>query len=86
MKNKKELKKQITEKEYLTNLLEQFTKLQIASKDKIEKYQSLMSRKSVATLQKKKKDQMENRLRQAQLEYSQSFEIIDQITIKLSQL
>lgn len=87
MKNrKKQMTKQVDEKEYLLGLLNQFTKLQICSKSKIEKYNELLVRKGAVHWSSEKKRQVESRLSQAQLEYMQSFEIIDQLKLKLSQM
>jgi Rps23 Pro-64 3,4-dihydroxylase Tpa1-like proline 4-hydroxylase len=84
---KKDLKnKPIDEKTRLETLLQQFSKLQVGSRDKIEKCNELLSRRSSKSWDAKKKTQIENRLQQAQLEYMQSFEIIDQIKQRLSQL
>lgn len=79
-------KKPITEKEYLTNLLDQFTKIQIDTKGKIERYEDIMNRKSSKNWDNAKRQKMTNRLSQARLEYSQTFEIIDQIKNKLTQI
>lgn len=79
-------KKPITEKEYLTNLLDQFTKIQIDTKGKIERYEDIMNRKSSKNWDNAKRQKMSNRLSQAKLEYSQTFEIIDQIKNKLTQI
>jgi len=78
--------KPVDQKTYLKNLLDQFTKLQAASKGKIEKYEDLMKRDSSKAWDDKKKRKSHLRLEQARLEYSQSFEIIDQIKIQLDQL
>ena len=77
-------KKPLTEKEYLANLLSQFTKIQIDTKNKIERYEDLMNRQSSKSWDESKKKKMSSRLAQAKLEYSQTFEIIDQIKTKLS--
>jgi hypothetical protein len=79
-------KKAISEKEYLDNLLDQFTKIQIDTKGKIERYEDIMNRKSSKKWDASKKQKMTNRLAQARLEYSQTFEIIDQIKNKLTQI
>jgi hypothetical protein len=83
---KKVKHKQVDQKTYLTNLLETFTKLQIAAKDKVEKCKDLMQRDSSKKWDDKKKKKVQERLKQATLEYGQSFEIIDQIKIELSRL
>jgi hypothetical protein len=78
--------KPVDKKTHLTNLLEQFEKLQVASKCKIEKYEDLIKRDSSKDWDEKKKRKSQSRLEQARLEYSQSFEIIDQIKQQLDQL
>ena len=83
---KKLRNKQVDQKTYLTNLLEQFVKLQAASKSKISKYEELMIRNSSQKWDEKKKKKSKLRLEQAHLEYNQSFEIIDQIKAQLLQL
>jgi len=83
---KKVKNRPVDQKTHLQNLLNTFVKLQIASKHKIEKYQDLMQRKSSNKWDDEKKKKAQERLKQALLEYNQSFEIIDQIKIQLSQL
>ena len=82
MKNVKN--KPVDQKTYLKNLLEQFVRLQEGSRSRVEKYKELMDRKSSKKCDDKKKQRAESRLKQAELEYRQSFEIIEQIRIKLS--
>lgn len=79
-------KKPVSEKEYLDNLLNQFTKIQIDTRGKIERYEDVMNRKSSKKWDSGKKQKMINRLAQAKLEYAQTFEIIDQIKNKLTQI
>jgi hypothetical protein len=76
--------KPIDQETYLSNLLNDFSKLQIASKSKIEKYKDLMQRNSSKKWDSNKKKKMQERLQQAEIEYSQSFEIIDQIKLQLN--
>lgn len=83
---KKVKNKPVDQKTYLFNLLELYTKLQIASKDKLEKYNDLMKRNSSKNWKDEKRKKMQNRLQQAVLEYNQSFEIIDRIKNQLAQL
>jgi SOS-response transcriptional repressor LexA len=78
--------KQVDQKTYLKNLLEQFTKLQAASKSKIEKYEDLLKREGSKRWDEKKFKKSQQRLEQARLEYEQSFEIIDQIKNQLGRL
>ena len=51
-------RKPTTEKEYLTNLLDQFTKIQIDTKGKIERYEVIMNRKSSKNWDNAKKKKM----------------------------
>lgn len=83
---KKQLKKQVTEKEYLGILLEQFIKLQAGSRNKLEKYEDLSKRVGAKDWDDSKRKKVQNRLAQAKLEYEQTFEIIDNIKKKLEQL
>lgn len=82
MKNVKN--KPADQKTYLKNLLDQFLKLQEGSRSKLEKYKDLMNRQSSKKWDAKKRQRAESRLSQAELEYRQSFEIIEQIRNKLS--
>ena len=82
MKNVKN--KPVDQKTYLKNLLEQFVRLQEGSRSRVEKYRDLMNRNSSKKWDDKKRQRAESRLSQAELEYRQSFEIIEQIRIKLS--
>jgi hypothetical protein len=81
---KKVKNKPIDQKTYLTNLLETYLKLQIASKDKITKYNELMQRNGSKNWNEEKRKKVQNRLQQAVLEYNQSFEIIDRIKNQLA--
>jgi len=83
---KKVKNKPVDQKTYLSNLLEIYIKLQIASKNKIEKYNDLMQRNSSKIWTEEKRKKMQNRLQQNILEYNQSFEIIDRIKNQLAQL
>jgi len=83
---KKVKNKPVDQKTYLFNLLETYIKLQIASKNKIEKYNDLMQRNSSKIWTEEKRKKMQNRLQQNILEYNQSFEIIDRIKNQLAQL
>jgi predicted nucleic acid-binding Zn-ribbon protein len=76
--------KEVSQKEKFEDLLNKFEKLQAGSKNKIDKIQELMSRKSSQKWDESKKKKMKDRLEQATLEYRQSFEIIGQIKDQLS--
>ena len=88
MKTKSIVKKEkkVNPREKFTALLNQFTKQQYWAKSKIEKIQKLLSRPSCKDWDLDKRKRIEERLSRAQLEYSQSFEFIDQIKLQLDQL
>jgi len=85
-KNTEKKSKELSPKEKFEDLLSKFVKLQAGSKNKIDKIQALMSRKSSQKWDENKKKKMNGRLEQATLEYRQSFEIIEQIKDQLSVL
>lgn len=68
---------------YLKTLLNEFTKLQISSKDKLDKIGDLMNRGSSKDWDEKKKKKMQKRLEQADRDYRQTFEFIDQLKRQL---
>jgi hypothetical protein len=84
MKRPQNKAKEVSQKEKFEDLLSKFEKLQAGSKNKIDKIQELMSRKSSQKWDESKKKKMKDRLEQATLEYRQSFEIIGQIKDQLS--
>jgi len=84
MKRPQNKAKVVSQKEKFEDLLSKFEKLQAGSKNKIDKIQELMSRKSSQKWDESKKKKMKDRLEQATLEYRQSFEIIGQIKDQLS--
>jgi hypothetical protein len=71
---------------YLKTLLNEFTKLQISSKDKLDKIGDLMNRGSSKDWDEKKKKKMQKRLEQADRDYRQTFEFIDQIKRQLDSI
>lgn len=71
---------------YLKTLLNEFNKLQISSKDKLDKIGDLMNRGSSKSWDQKKKKKMQNRFEQAERDYRQTFEFIDQIKRQLDSI
>jgi predicted nucleic acid-binding Zn-ribbon protein len=84
IKTKENKQREINPKERFEDLLNKFVKLQAGSKNKIDKIQELMSRKSAQKWDEGKKKKMKERLDQATLEYRQSFEIINQLKDQIS--
>lgn len=80
---KKVKNKQVDQKTYLQNLLTSFTKIQLASKHKMEKCNELLQRKGSSKWDEEKRKKVNERLKQATIEYSHSAELIDQIRTQL---
>lgn len=76
-------KSNTSQKLYLENLLKNFEKKRIELGEKIVRQQGLLVRKSSKTWTEKKKEKNERKLREANREFSQVLELINQIQLKL---
>lgn len=75
-----------SQREYLQDLLEKFTKTQVSLSEKVNRQKDLLSRKSSSKWTQEKKKKANSRLVSATQELNQALEIISQIEIRLSQL
>ena len=83
---KQTLKKVVTQKEALENLLGTYKKIQAQAKSRLEKYQDLTSRRSAEKWSEDKKKKSANRLIEANKELRDSTLIIEQIETQLENL
>jgi adenylate kinase family enzyme len=80
------MKKQFnSQKEYWESLLKEYSKIYLNTQDKIARYESVMSRKSSKNWSDDKKKKFLNRLTTANKELNESFDIINQLQLRLNQ-
>jgi adenylate kinase family enzyme len=80
------MKKQFnSQKEYWESLLKEYSKIYLNAQDKIARYESVMSRKSSKNWSDDKKKKFLNRLTTANKELNESFDIINQLQMRLNQ-
>jgi adenylate kinase family enzyme len=80
------MKKQFnSQKEYWESLLKEYSKIYLNTQDKIARYESVMSRKSSKNWSDDKKKKFLNRLTTANKELNESFDIINQLQMRLNQ-
>lgn len=77
---------QISRREYLENLLENFKKSQLALSEKISRQKELLSRKSAKKWSPEKRKKALSRINASNQEFNQTTEIVSQIEMQLSQL
>jgi division protein CdvB (Snf7/Vps24/ESCRT-III family) len=81
------MKKQVnSQKDYWTIMLKEYSKVYENAKNKIARYEDVMSRKSSKSWSNDKKKKFLNRLTSANKELNESFDIINQLQLKLEQI
>jgi len=80
---KKEISGEQKQRERLEFLLDQYKKIQMRAKSRIEKYEGAIKRKSVKNWSQDRKVKSVNRLAEANREFNEASTIIDQIQLQL---
>lgn len=80
---KKEISGEQKQRERLEFLLDQYKKIQMRAKSRIEKYEDAIKRKSVKNWSQDRKVKSVNRLAEANREFNEASTIIDQIQLQL---
>ena len=80
---KKEINGEQKQRERLEILLDQYKKIQMRAKSRIEKYEDAIKRKSVKNWSQDRKVKSVNRLAEANREFNEASTIIDQIQLQL---
>jgi len=73
------------QKAYLESLLKEYLKIQLSSKSRISKYETMMTRKSAKKWDASKHKKSLNRLVEANKEFNNATDIISQIQIRLNE-
>jgi adenylate kinase family enzyme len=80
------MKKQFnSQKDYWESMLKEYSKVYLNAKDKIVRYEAVMSRKSSKNWSDDKKKKFLNRLTTANKELNEAFDIINQLQLRIGQ-
>lgn len=83
---KKQINNEQKQLERLESLLDQYKKIQMRAKSRIEKYEDMVKRKSAKTWTQDQKEKSVRRLVEANREFNEASTIIDQIQTQLGRL
>lgn len=80
------MKKQFnSQKDYWESMLKEYSKVYLNARDKIARYEAVMSRKSSKNWSDDKKKKFLNRLTTANKELNEAFDIINQLQLRVGQ-